>query len=163
MTRSLILACEILPQVDVRAVYSGYFKYFLLWTPMFGLFVKFVYLLYFKQLPWTKRVAMDVAMNAASSLLNLVAFPMALLVWILPELAVNRIFGTDDADPVNWVAILLIIAMIGALSEAAVLRFAFRQQLGQRAFWLLYVANVACIAFMARGMGFYIAAHPPTA
>ncbi len=58
---------------------------------------------------------------------------------------------------------LLIVAMIGALSEASVIHFAFKQRLGQKGLWLLYVANVLCIGVAACGTGFYMIAHPPRA
>jgi hypothetical protein len=163
LPRVLLGICEILPRVDVRAVYSIYYRYFLLWTVVAGLAVKFAYVVYFTQRSWGRRIVMDVAMNAASSLLNLIALPVAWWVWGLPRIALNRIFGTDYSDPVNWVAMLLIIAMIGALSEASVIHFAFKQRLGQKGFWLLYVANGLCIGIAACGTGFYIVAHPPTA
>jgi hypothetical protein len=163
LPRLLIGICEILPRVDVRAAYSIYYRHFLLWAIIVGLVVKFVYVVYFTQQSWGRRIAMDVAMNAASSLLNLIALPVAWLVWGLPRIALNRIFGTDYSDPVNWVAILLIIAMIGALSEASVLHFGFKYRLGQKRFWLLYAANGLCIGIAACGTGFYMVAHPPTA
>jgi hypothetical protein len=75
----------------------------------------------------------------------------------------NRVFGIDDTDPVNWVAMLLIIAMVGALSEASVFHFAFKQRLGQKRFWLLYVANAVCLGIAGCGMGFYMLTHPPKA
>ena len=103
------------------------------------------------------------AMNVASSLLNLIAVPAAYLVWALPRLALNRVFGTDDADPVNWVALLLVIALISAISDALVLHFVFKQRLGRNRFWLLYVANTMCVGVAACGMYFFLVAHPPTA
>jgi hypothetical protein len=135
-----------------------YFRYFILWAAVVGLLVKFAYVLYFRQLSWARRLVMDFAMNAASSLLNLIALPIAWLVWAIPRLTVNQIFGTDDADPINWIAILLIIAIIGALSEALVIHFAFKQRLGQRGFWLLCMANAVCSGTAACGMGFYMVA-----
>jgi len=161
LPRLLIGICEILPRVDVRAAYSIYYRYFLLWAIVLGLVVKFAYVVYFTQRSWGRRIAMDVEMNAASSLLNLIALPVAWLVWGLPKIALNRIFGTDYSDPVNWVGMLLIIAMIGALSEASVLHFAFKHRLGQKRFWLLYAANGLCIGIEACGTGFYMVAHPP--
>jgi hypothetical protein len=125
--------------------------------------VKFAYVRHFTRLSWSRCAVVDVAMNAASSFLNLIAVPVAILVWELPRLALNRVLHVDDTDPVNWVALLLIIAMIGALSEASVLHFAFKQRLGQKRFWVLFSANAACIGVAACGMGFYMVAHPPTA
>ena len=159
--RVLIGICEILPRVDVRAAYSIYYRYFLLWAIVAGLVVKFAYVVYFTQRSWGRRIAMDVAMNAASSLLSLIAVPVAFLVWALPSIVLNRVFDIGADDPVNWVALLLIVAMISALSEASVLHFGFKQRLGQKRFWLLYVANAVCIGFAAFGMGSYILAHPP--
>jgi hypothetical protein len=140
-----------------------YYRYFLLWAIVVGLVLKFAYVVYFTQRSWSRCIAMDVAMNAASSLLNLIAVPVAWLVWSLPRLVLNRIFGTDDTDAVNWIALLLIIAMVEALSEASVLYFAFKQRLERKGFWLLYVANAICSGTAACGMGFYMAAHPPIA
>lgn len=153
-----------LPGPDVRVAYSTYYyRYFLLWAIVAGLAVKFVYAFYFTQRSWRTTITMDVAMNVASSLLNLIALPIAWWVWGLPRILLNRIFGTDYRDPVNWIAMLLIIAMIGALSEAFVIRFAFKQRLRQKGFWLLYVANGVCISIAACGTIFYMVAHPPTA
>ena len=155
--------CEILPRVDVRAVYSMYYRPFLLWAIIAGLFVKFVYVRYFTRLNWSRCAVVDVAMNVASSLLNLIAVPAAFLVWTLPRLALNRVFGTDDADPVNWVALLVVMAFITTMSDACVLHFASKWQLGKKTFWLLYVANAVCVSIAAFGTGFYLVAHPPTA
>jgi hypothetical protein len=162
LPRVLIGICEILPRVDVRAAYSiYYYRYFLFWVIVVGLVLKFAYVVNFTQRFWCRCIAMDVAMNAVSSLLNLIAVPAAFLVWALPSIVLNRVFGVDADDPVNWVALLLIVAMISALSEALVLYFGFKQRLGQKGFWLLYVANAVCSGTAACGMGFYMAAHPP--
>jgi len=162
LPRVLIGICEILPRVDVRTAYSMYYyRYFLLWVVVVGLVLKFSYVVYFTQRSWSRCIAMDMAMNAASSLVNLIAVPVAFLVWALPSIALNRVFGVDADDPVNWVAMLLIVALISAVSEASVLHFGFKQRLGQKGFWLLYVANAICSGTAACGMGFYMAAHPP--
>jgi hypothetical protein len=163
LTRILIGVWEILPRVDVRAAYDMYYRHFLLWAIIVGLFVKFAYVHYLIRLSWSRGAVADIAMNSASSLLNLIAVPVAYLVWTLPRLALNRVFGTDDTAPVNWVAVLLVIAMISALSEAFVLKFVFKQRLGQKRFWLLYIVNAICIGVAAYGMGIYALAHPPTA
>jgi len=154
--------CEILPRVDVRAVYSMYYRPFILWAIITGLFVKFGYVRHFTRLTWSRCAVVDVAMNAASSLLNFIAVPVAFFVWTLPRLALSRAFGTDGSDPVNWIALLLIVALISALSEAFVLHFVFKQRLGQKRFWFLYVANAVCVGVAACGTGFYLVAHPPT-
>ncbi len=140
-----------------------YDRHFILWAIIVGLFVKFAYVRYLMRLSWSRGTVADIAMNSASSLLNLIAFPVAYLVWTLPRLALDRVFGTDNTAPVNWVALLLIIAMISAVSDAFVLRFLFKQRIGQKRFWLLYVANVVCVGVAACGMGIYGVAHPPTA
>jgi hypothetical protein len=163
LPRVLVGICAVLPRVDVRAAYDMYYRHFVLWAIVVGLFVKFAYVRYFTRLSWSRCAVADVAMNAASSLFNLIAVPVDILVWGLPRLALNRVLGIDETDPINWVALLLIIAMIGALSEASVLHFAFKQRLGQKRFWLLYVANGVCIGVAACRMGFYMVAHPPTA
>jgi hypothetical protein len=163
LPKILIGICEILPRVDVRATYDMYYRHFILWAIIVGLFVKFAYVRYLMRLSWSRGTVADIAMNSASSLLNLIAFPVAYLVWTLPRLALDRVFGTDNTAPVNWVALLLIIAMISAVSDAFVLRFLFKQRIGQKRFWLLYVANVVCVGVAACGMGIYGVAHPPTA
>jgi hypothetical protein len=163
LPRVLISLGEFLPRVDVRSAYEMYFRYFLLWAIAVGLVTKLVYLRYWIRLSWRRCAIVDVVMNATSSLLNLIAVPVAWLVWALPRLSLNRMFGTDDADPVNWIALLLIIAMIGALSEAFVLHFALKQRLGQKGFCLLYLVNAVCIGTAACGMGFHTVAHPPIA
>jgi len=156
--------CEILPRVDVRLAYSNYYyRPFLLWASIAGLFVKFAYVRFFTRLGWSRCAIVDVTMNAASSLLNLIAVPVAYLVWALPRLALNRVFGADDDDPVNWVALLLVMALISAISDALVLHFVFRQRVGKKWFWLLYVVNTMCVAAAACGMYFFLVAHPPTA
>ena len=156
--------CEILPRVDVRAAYSWYYyRPFLLWAITTGLFVKFAYVRFFTRLGWSRCAIVDVTMNAVSSLLNHIAVPAAYLAWALPRLALNQAFGTDDADPDNWVALLLLMALISAISDALVLHFVFSQRLGQKWFWLLYVVNTMCVAAAACGMYFFLVAHPPTA
>ena len=102
-------------------------------------------------------------MNVASSLVNLIAVQVAFLAWTLPRLALGRVFGTDNSDPVNWIALLLVMALISALSEAFVLHFVFKQRLGQKRFWFLYVANAVCVGVAACRTGAYLVAHPPTA
>jgi hypothetical protein len=140
-----------------------YYRPFLLWAMITGLFVKFGYLRHFARLTWGRCAVVDVAMNAASSLLNLIAVPVAFLAWTLPRVALSRAFGTDDSDPVNWIALLLVMALIGALSEAFVLHFVFKQRLGQKRFWLLHVANAVCVGVAAFETGVYLVARPPTA
>ena len=140
-----------------------YYRPFLLWAIIAGILLKFMYLRSVMRLAWSKCAVVSLTMNAASSLLNLIAVPVAFLVWTVPRLALNRVFATDDSDPVNWVALLLVMALISALSEAFVLHFVFKQRLGQKSFWLLYVVNATCIGVAACGMGYYAAAHPPTA
>jgi hypothetical protein len=152
-----------LPRVDVRAVYSMYSRPFLFWAIIAGLSIKFLYVRYLTRLTWSKCAVVDVAMNLSSALLNLIAVPAAFLVWTLPRLALNRIVGADDADPVNWIALLMVMALITALSDALVLRVVFRRELGKKNLWLLYVTNMVCVAVAACGAGFYLVAHPPTA
>jgi hypothetical protein len=137
----MISAGEILPRVDVRAIYDMYFRYFLLWVVVVGLVVKFAYVIYFKRQSWSRYIAMDVAMNAVSSLLIPVSFAVAWRLLAVPRLALNRIFGTDDADPANWVPLVMVLAMIGALLEVSVIHFASKQRLGQKGFWVLCAAN----------------------
>jgi hypothetical protein len=78
-----------------------YYRPFLLWAVIVGLFLKFAYVRYLIRLSWGRGAVADIAMNSASSLLNLIAVPMAFLVWTLPRLALNRVFGTDDTAPVG--------------------------------------------------------------
>lgn len=155
--------CELLPRVDVRAVYNMYYRPFLLWAIIAGLLAKFVYVRYLTRLAWSKCAVVDVAMNVASALLNQVAMPAAFLIWTLPRLALNRVDGTDDADPVNWVALLMIMALITTLSDGLVLRLVFKRELGKKNLCLLYATNAVCVAVAACGTGFYLVAHPPTA
>ena len=155
--------CEMLPRVDVRAVYSMYNRPFLFWAIIAGLLAKLLYLRYLTRLTWGRCAVVDATMNVASPFLNLIAAPAAFLAWRLPRLALNRVFGTDDADPVNWVVLLMVMALITALSDTLILRVVFKRELGQKNFWPLYVTNAVCIAVAACGTGFYIVAHPPTA
>src|SRR5258708_12569521 len=117
--------CEILPRVDVRAVYSMYYRPFILWAIITGLFVKFGYVRHFTRLTWGRCAVVDVAMNAASSLLNFIAVPVAFFVWTLPRLALSRAVGIDGSDPVNSIAMLLIASFISPLSNAFSLPFLF--------------------------------------
>ena len=153
----------ILPRMDVRAMYDNYLRHFLLWAVVVGLVVKFLYVIYLTRQSWSRYIAMDVAMNAVSLLLTPVSFAVAWVVLALPRLALNRIFGTDDTDPANWVPLLMVLAMIGALLEVSVIHFAFKQRVGQKGFWLLYLVNAVCIGIAVCGTGFYAAAHPPIA
>jgi hypothetical protein len=56
-----------------------YYRPFLLWAIIAGLLAKFVYVRYLTRLAWSKCAVVDVAMNVASALLNLVAVPAAFL------------------------------------------------------------------------------------
>jgi hypothetical protein len=159
----MIGGCAFLPSVDVRAAYSMYFRWFLFFVVPAGLLAKLVYLWLCAQMSWQRRAIADVVMNATSSSLTIVTVPLAWLVLALPRVVVNRIFRIDDNSPLNWVVLLLTVAMLGAICDACVLRFAFKWRLGQQAFWLLYAVNAVTVAFAAFGMGAYMIAHPPTA
>ena len=151
------------PRVDVRAFYEMYFYIFLFWAVISTLLGKLVYVRYLTKFTWSRCAVADVTLNIVSAILNLVALPAAFLLWTLPRLALNRVIGVNDEDPVNWVALLLIVALITAVSDALVLRIVFKRPIGKRNFCLLYVINVLCVAVAACGAGFYSVAHPPTA
>jgi hypothetical protein len=162
LSRVMFSALAVLPHVDVRAAYSMYFRWFLFFAVPFGLLTRLVYLRLCTQMSWTRRAIADVVMSACSSL-TVVTVPLAWLVLALPRTFVNRIFGLDDSSPLNWVALLLTVAMFGAICDACIMRFVFRCRLGKQAFWLLYLVNAVTVAFAAVGMGAYMIAHPPIA
>lgn len=157
---NLIVPLEFLPKVDVRLLYNYYyFHSFFVWSILAGLAAKVLYLRLRTQLLWTRCLIADATMNAISSILVAAS---VLPTWVALAF-LTRFLNLENDDPVNWISLLVVIAAFGAVAEAGVLRFGFKSQLGKGDLWLLYAANVFCVAVGAFGLGLYEVAHPPVA
>jgi len=85
-------------------------------------------------------------MNAASSLIGLVLIPLAGFVWeFFPGGVIHGMFHFGKFNPLTWTATWAMAALINGALETSVVRFAFRQRIGKRGFWLLCLANAISV------------------
>jgi hypothetical protein len=116
------------------------------WAIALGLLVELLFVRYITKRSWRWCAMADVAMNTASSLLGLILLPLAGLAWeFFPGSVIYEILHMGTFNPVTWTATWAMAAMINGALETGVVRFAFRQRIGKRGFWLLCLANAISV------------------
>jgi hypothetical protein len=116
------------------------------WGIGLGLLVELFFVRFLTGFSWLKSALVDIAMNAASSLLGLFLIPITGVVW---EFSVGRIlwhFHIGTFNPGTWTVTFVFAALINAALEASVLRYAFRQRPFKRLFLWLALANAISVA-----------------
>ena len=130
------------------------------WAILTGLVVEYLCLLWITSLSPIRAITADLVMNAASTLIGIIAIPIAGLLWeIGPGLLVNLLFGTGTFNLVAWIATVGLAAGLNTYIERFVLRRYFKQTMGRNATWLLFGANAGSVS-LAFGS---LAINPPTA
>ena len=116
------------------------------WAIALGLLVELFFVRFLTGFTWLKSALVDIAMNAASTLLGLFLIPVAGIAW---EFSVGRvlykIFDIGTFNPGTWLATFLFAVFINAALETAVLRYAFKQKPFKRFFWWLTLANAISV------------------
>ena len=113
-----------------------------------GLFVELIALRGFFGLHWRRAAVVDVAMNAASTLLGLVLIPLSGFLWeIFPGSLIYKIFNWGTFNPVTWTASVLLAALVNTAVESQVIRYGFKIKVTKARFWILFVANLVSVGF----------------
>jgi hypothetical protein len=121
------------------------------WAIGAGLLVELLFVRYITTLNWRMSLVADIAMNAASSVLGILLIPLAGLAWeIFPGMVFYPLLNIGTFNPYTWAGTFVFAVMINGTLETLVLRFAFKQKIGKKGFWLLCLAN-----FVSVGMAFY--------
>jgi|HubBroStandDraft_6_1064221.scaffolds.fasta_scaffold27097_3 hypothetical protein len=149
-----------LPQVDIRSLYSRYYNVFALTFLSTSLVIKLPFTRRITGFPLGRLLFADAAMSAASSLLQAPVIPGAM---ILSSLILTPIFGTNENAPIIWLSVVSVTTVTSASIEALVLHSFFAQRISPKAFCLLCTANAICMAGAIYGMYRYALAHPPEA
>jgi hypothetical protein len=116
------------------------------WAIAAGLLIEFPCVRYVTKLSNKQAALADLVMNAASTSLGILLIPIAGLAWeIFPGSIFNAVSGMGTFNPFTWSATVAIAAILNTFIERFVLRRAFKQQISQRGFWLLFTANCASV------------------
>jgi hypothetical protein len=149
-----------LPQVDIRSLYSLYYNVFALTFISTSLVIKLPFARRITGFPLGRLLLADAAMSTASSLLQAAEIPGAM---ILSSLVLTPIFRTNENAPIIWLAVISVTTVSSAAIEALVLHFFFAKRINPKAFCLLCTANAICLAGALYGMYGFALAHPPEA
>ncbi len=78
-----------------------------------GLVIEWIFYFYGLRLSWKKSAIVDIAINAASTLVGIIAIPIAGIVWeFFPGLLLNKIFIAGTFNPVTWAGTYAIAVFI---------------------------------------------------
>jgi hypothetical protein len=107
-------------------------------------------------------IATNLTMGAASWLF-VVALPVAIMADYYAHVLILDRIPTGRADPISWIAVLVVSAVIAAVAEITALRIFFKRKLDRAAMSLLFVGALCCVAAAAYAMARYVLARPPIA
>jgi hypothetical protein len=126
------------------------------WAIALGLLVELFFVRLLTGFSWPKSALVDIAMNAASTLLGLFLVPIAGFAW---EFSVGRVlyklFNIGTFNPGTWLATFLLAVFLNAALETAVLRYAFKQKPFKRFFWWLALANAVSVGIALGSLFMY--------
>jgi hypothetical protein len=134
--------------VDLRHYWGVGHGVFSLWFIPASLLAKFASARRIARLSLPKSAAAAIAMTAISWLLA-AEVPLAVIAWGMVHIFLLDRILEGRVDPYSWISVLILSAIVGAVSESAVLRFLFKHKFTRQAFWLLFFANAVCISLAA--------------
>jgi hypothetical protein len=113
------------------------------WVILVGLLVEWPFVRMLTRFRWKKAFIADVAMNATSTVFDILLLPLAGLFILEPigEATFYRRSNVGTFNPVTWTATFVVAVVLSAGIEFFTLRIAFKQRLGARRYWWLCVAN----------------------
>jgi hypothetical protein len=116
------------------------------WAIGLGLLVELFSVRWLTGFSWSKSIIVDIAMNAASSLLGVFLIPLAGVAWeFFPGIVLYRVFNVGILNPGTWLATFLFAVFINSALETAVLRYAFKQKPFKRFLSWLALANAISV------------------
>jgi hypothetical protein len=111
-----------------------------------GLGVELIAVRYFFNVGWKRAAIVDVAMNAASTILGIVLIPLSGFLWeIFPGSVIYKLFNWGTFNPVTWTASVLLAALVNTAVESQVVRFGFNIKVTKVRFWILFLANLVSV------------------
>ena len=141
--------------IDLRGL-PPYRPIFTSWFVPTFLLANFIYLRRTASLSFIKVLGADVAMTVLAWLLIARVPVVPMVVWGL-------ILGlTGSGSVVGMVPVLVISALVSAISQCALLRF-FKHRATRPEFWVLTGINLFCFALAFYRMCVFVLAHPPIA
>ena len=67
--------------------------------------------------------------------------------------------GLNESSAV-WISTILVAPMIRAVLETSLVRLAYSRRIGQKGYWLLWLANEVCIVVAVYALILYDRTHP---
>jgi hypothetical protein len=133
-------------------------RMFAVWPIAAGLFVEFFFIRQATKLRGWRCLTADITMNLVSAALGVILIPLSGIIWeLLATFTIYPLFNVGTFNPVTWGATALLAAGVNAVVEGWVLQNGFKQKLGRRGFWLLFVANLVSVSIAAASL----VPHPP--
>ncbi len=146
-----------LPEVDIRAVYTLYYNVFALFFLGAGFFIKPFFTRRITAFAFGRLMVANATMNAATALLQAAVIQAAMIICYV---VLMPVFGYPSAI---WLPVVSVATVIAAAIDALVLRVVFTKRISPRAFSILCIANAICMTGAIYGMYKYALAHPPEA
>jgi hypothetical protein len=117
------------------------------WGIALGLVVEYLALRWIANINWKKAVIAVVAVNAATSLLGVVAIPLLTFAWeFILTYTVYQVVRVGTFNPFGWVSTIIVIGAITAFPEYFLLTRAFRIQFRGKRSWLWWwLANCVSV------------------
>jgi hypothetical protein len=103
-------------------------------------------------------IVANAAMSAASWLF-VVELPVPIIAWGALHIYILDRFPTGRADPISWMSVLVLSALVAAVAEAVALRAYFGQEL-RAGLGLLFAVDLCCVTGAAYIAVKYVLAHP---
>jgi len=126
------------------------------WSVSLGLIVEYLFVRKLTGFDVKQSIKVNLAMNAASSLLGAILIPIAGVGWeFFPGIALYRLFHIGTFNPGTWTATFLISVLINAWLENKVIKRFFKKDLGWRGFWWLCLANGASVGIAFASLWFF--------
>ena len=134
---------------------------FTAWSVPLGIIGKFAVLHRPKGTSVRASIVVDAALNLVSWVV-LIGIPLPVLAWMAAhKLFLDHMVEIERADPFSWIAVLLLAATLGGLTDFAVLRLGFGQRLGHRGFWAFVAVNLLTLTVAGYFTTLYILRLPP--
>jgi hypothetical protein len=141
--------------LDLAVVWRQGRGTFTCWAAPAWLLSKYLLVRRSTRLSVARSLAADLAMTGACYLF-VVGMPLAIIPWVAVHYWILDRIPDGCANPMSWIGVLLLSALIAAACDFAVLSLAFRQRTGKAAWWWFVLANLLCIGLAAMRMAAHL-------
>ena len=145
-----------LPDIDLRSVYHCCYRAFAMAAFAAGVLVKAPVLQHVTRISWRKSAMTAIAVTTAWWILDVAVIGCSAVLCVL----LGRVMlGLNESSAV-WISTILVAPMIRAVLETSLVRLAYSRRIGQKGYWLLWLANEVCIVVAVYALILYDRTHP---